>query len=256
MKSVHARYIERLKRGRMSYQKRNALLVHLSADFWLEIGNVVDPSGRSLSSKASLASQRKRVASFGDFSPDELRRSQQAMARFFGVPMIEFSLHFHLRHWFVDLLRCEECSYLDVMICACREFVRLELGQKKRQDYKLALWGESNVLEFFGDHFVKIQTDESDLPDASSGWKLQALAASAYKVYRDPTAFETHFSVSNAECTRENALWVSKPVFEELRWFEFGYDLYLFSCLLDDLVNIFLIRRGRAGVQEINRSSQ
>ena len=257
MKSVRAVYVEKLKRGPLDYRKRNALLIHLHAQFWLNIGNVVDPAGTNLSPAAPLGKQRQRVSDFGRFSPEDLRRSQQAMACFLGVKSVDFSLHFRLRHWFADLLTSDQCCYIDVMICACREFIRLEMGCKQREDYHSALWGERKVAEFYGDEAIRLVPRDDSFPDSSfSGAKRLALAASAYEIYRDQHVFESYFKVEGASSTRENALWASKPIFDELDWDEFGYDVYVFSCLLDNLVKIFLDGRPKARLQGINRSSQ
>ena len=116
--------------------------------FWRPVADILDPRDRG--AEAGAAAQT--LFSRGQFtlSSHEIEESHQLLKKYLGVPRLSFSTWWLLRPMYRRLLE-DALTHddVDLVACAVREFVRLELGQAPDPEYGRV--GECTTREVLND---------------------------------------------------------------------------------------------------------
>jgi hypothetical protein len=114
------------KNDRVNPLETSRLKAELHLHFWQPIVEMLDPGDRGPDEGAAAQDfySRSRIV-----RPDEIEQSHRLMKEYLGVARLSFNGWFRLQPLFRSLL-AEALSHdnADLVVCAMREFVRLEFG--------------------------------------------------------------------------------------------------------------------------------
>lgn len=204
-KSISQIYAEEVKSlpmtkyGRPDPLATSRIKAELHVRFWRPIAEMLDPRDRYCEPAAPAQDfySRCRV-----MLPYEMAESLVLMKQYLGVPRLTFGTWFRLRPIFQELLNgALTHSDMDLVACAVREFVRLDLGQVADP-----LYGTNTVGETAGDQL----NDENWCQEDEVGLAIMAAekyydhwgvsennkyvrTEASHRCFDDPAVFEKMF---------------------------------------------------------------
>jgi hypothetical protein len=204
------------KHGRPDPMATSRLEAELHLRFWLPIAQILDPRDNANFAGAAVQDFYSRR---GPGLPD-LQESLALMKHYLGVPRLTLGTWFRLLPIYRDLLeKALSHADMDLVVCAVREFVRLELGQAPDPLYGLTTRvAPSDVL------------DDEDWCQEDDAWASDMEAEKGYvhfgssenndylwtqarhQRFHDPAAFEKRFPGMPER--RPNMAHALKPIFD------------------------------------------
>jgi hypothetical protein len=225
--------LPRTKSGRADPLATSRIKAELQVRFWLPIAQMLNPLDRTPNAGAAAQDFYSRGRLM--LRPHEMEESLALMKRYLGVPRLTFGTWFRLQPIFRDLLGDALTHHdMDLVVCAVREFVRLELGQARDPGY-----GQINSEVVTSDRLNDEYWCPEDefwltIMESEKGymhWGIHEnnlfVWADAWQVrFADPAAFEKTFPGMPER--RSNMAHALKPIFDR--------DWVCDAMLIDDAV--------------------
>jgi hypothetical protein len=149
LKSISQMYAEEVKslplakNGRVDPLETSRLKAKLHVRFWQPIAEMLDPRDRCV----GVGGAAQDFYSRGPLPlrPDEMEMSHRLMKNYLGVARLSFGSWLRLQPIFKNALaQALTHGHRDLVVCAVRQFVRLELGEAPEPGYGAGCWIEDD----------------------------------------------------------------------------------------------------------------
>jgi hypothetical protein len=219
MKSIAQMYAEEVKAlpptkyGRPDPLATSRIKADLQVRFWLPIAEMLDPCDRG--HEAGGAAQEFYSRGRHMLSSHEMVDSLALMKRYLGVPRLTLDAWFRLRPIFGSIL-ADALTHadMDLIACAARQFVRIELGENP--DPKYGLVDQDVILEPVPDPGCTETDDWIEFFDESHlagyDWKALRVSTAWQKSFEDAAEFEQQFPGMSER--RLNIVRALQPIFD------------------------------------------
>jgi hypothetical protein len=269
MKTLAQRYADQLpsipigKNGRPDPRETSRLKFQLRAEFWHDVGYVLDPHDECTNAGSSAHAFHKR--GYRKMSASVMQASVGAMRQYLAVERLRFNTWFKLRPIFGEFLqKAMTHDDVDIALCALVEFVRLELGEAPDPEYgnfpqREDPWSELRD-ENLSDNEMEAQAQLERYEDfGTSEYHMLKWFRGWEKVINDPSEFEEAYPGMGHR--RQNLAQAMRPIFSYL---DPILDVHVLELCLDWtkplMKGLFEENRfpiaGRAPLQETQGSSE